>query len=94
MGNSNYITESHIDVLRGLCEKLGLDGDRYVSETDPAMTMEGLYIKVEADGEVKQRVKFVRKSFYQCANISDSPWQQRPIIPNQLAKNSGDHKDE
>lgn len=94
LGNSLYITESHMDVLRRVCEKLGLDADRHVSETDPAMTMEGLYIKVEADGEVKQRVKFVRRSFYQCANIADSPWQQRPIIPNQLAKSSGDHKDE
>lgn len=85
LGNSNYITENHIDVLRRLAEKQGLDVERQVRETDPSLTMEGLYIKVEADGEVKQRVKFVRNSFYQCVSISGSHWQQRPIIPNRLA---------
>ena len=93
LGNSNYITENHIEVLRNLAEKQGLDVERQVRETDPSLTMEGLYIKVEADGEVKQRVKFVRNSFYQCVNASGSHWQQRPIIPNQLAK-SGEDDDE
>lgn len=86
LGDSNYITENHIDVLRKLSEKQGLDAERQVRETDPSLTMEGLYIKVEEDGEVKQRVKFVRHSFYQCVNVSGSHWQQRPIIPNQLKK--------
>ena len=93
LGNSNYITENHIEVLRNLAEKQGLDVERQVRETDPSLTMEGLYIKVEAEGEVKQRVKFVRNSFYQCVNASGSHWQQRPIIPNQLAK-SGENDDE
>ncbi len=86
LGNSNYITENHIEVLRSLAEKQGLDVERQVRETDPSLTMEGLYIKVEAGGEVKQRVKYVRNSFYQCVNASGSHWQQRPIIPNQLSK--------
>ncbi len=85
LGNSNYITENHIETLRKLSEKQGLDVERQVRETDPSQTMEGLYIKVEADGEVKQRVKFVRNTFYQCVNASGSHWQQRPIIPNQLS---------
>ena len=85
LGNSNYITENHIETLKKLAEKQGLDVERQVRETDPSLTMEGLYIKVESDGEVKQRVKFVRNSFYQCVNASGSHWQQRPIIPNQLA---------
>ena len=88
LGDSNYITKNHIDVLRNLSEKQGLDVERQVRETDPSLTMEGLYIKVEADGEVKQRVKFVRNTFYQCVNASGSHWQQRPIIPNQLAKSN------
>ena len=86
LGNSNYITENHIEVLRNLALRQGLDVERQVRETDPALTMEGLYIKVESEGEVKQRMKFVRHSFYQCVNLSGSHWQQRPIIPNQLAK--------
>jgi len=94
LGNSNYITENHIDVLRKLSEKQGLDVERQVRETDPSLTMEGLYIKVESDGEVKQRVKFVRNSFYQCVNASGSHWQQRPIIPNQLATSQRGVSDE
>lgn len=88
LGNSNYITESHIEVLRTLAENQGIDVERQVRETDPSLTMEGLYIKVESDGEVKQRVKFVRNSFYQCSGVAVGHWQQRPIVPNQLAKNS------
>lgn len=94
LGNSNYITEKHIDVLKRLSEKQGLDVERQIRETDPSLTMEGLYIKVEADGEVKQRVKFVRNSFYQCVNASGSHWQQRPIIPNQLAINKWSGNDD
>ncbi len=86
LGNSNYITENHIEVLRYLCEKYDLDVERNVRETDPSRTMEGLYIKVEEDGVVKDRMKFVRHSFYQCVNESKSHWQTRPIVPNQLKK--------
>ena len=85
IGQSKYITENHIEVLKRIAEKQGLDVERQVRETDPSVTMEGLYIKVEADGIVKDRVKFVRNSFYQCSNVASSHWQQRPIIPNQLA---------
>ncbi len=93
MGNSHYITENHIETLRALAEKQKLDVERQVRETDPSLTMEGLYIKVEADGVVKDRMKFVRNSFYQCVNESGSHWQQRPIIPNQLAKKNGDFQE-
>ena len=89
MGNSHYITENHIETLRALAEKQKLDVERQVRETDPSLTMEGLYIKVEAEGIVQDRMKFVRNSFYQCVNESGSHWQQRPIIPNQLAKKNG-----
>lgn len=85
LGNSNYITEGHIETLKRLSEQRGLDVDRQCRETDPSLLMEGLYIKIEADGIVKDRVKFVRASFLQCVNESNSHWQQRPIIPNLLA---------
>lgn len=86
LGNSNFITEDHISVLKSLCEKYELDAERNIRETDPSLTMEGLYIKIEEDGIVKDRVKFVRSSFYQCVNESKSHWLTRPIIPNQLKK--------
>ena len=86
LGPSNYITGDHMEKLRTYATQNGLDPDRQCRETDPSCTMEGLYIKVEENGEVTQRVKFVRPSFYQCVNASGSHWQQRPIIPNQLKK--------
>jgi len=90
LGDSNHITENHIEVLRRLAERQGLDVDRQVRETDPSTTMEGLYIKIEENGTVVDRVKFVRASFLQCVNESTSHWQQRPIIPNQLVDKYGE----
>jgi hypothetical protein len=47
--------------------------------------MEGLYIKVEEEGHVIERFKFVRASFLTVVHDSNSHWQSRPIIPNRLA---------
>ena len=47
--------------------------------------MEGLYLKVEQDGCVTERLKYVRASFMQCILASDSHWIDRPIVPNRLA---------
>ena len=47
--------------------------------------MEGIYIKIEENGEVVERMKYVRRGFSQCMNLSQSHWLERPIVPNQLA---------
>ena len=85
MGHSNYISDAPFDTLRSDCEKLGLDPQRAVEETDPTGYMEGLYIKVEQNGQVIDRMKFVRSGFYQKVQSSNSHWLERPIIPNHLA---------
>ena len=85
LGPSHYITEEHLAKLRAYAEGNGLDPDRQCRETDPSVLMEGLYIKVEEDGEVVERMKFVRQSFLQCVEESQSHWLDRPIVPNQLA---------
>ena len=41
--------------------------------------MEGLYIKIEEDGRVKERLKYVRASFAQAVDSSGSHWLDRPI---------------
>ena len=87
LGNSNYITEKHIEVLRETAERLNLDAERQIMETDPSMLMEGLYIKIEENGTVTERVKFVRASFLQCVKESQTHWQHRPIVPNRVIKN-------
>ena len=65
--------------------KLGLDPERNCRETELSGLMEGLYIKVEENGQVVDRMKFVRAAFLQCVDFSESHWIDRPIIPNQLA---------
>ena len=46
--------------------------------------MEGLYIKVEENGEVVDRMKYVRASFLQTVEESQSHWLDRPIVPNRI----------
>ena len=85
LGTSNYITENHLNNLRAESQKLGLDIDRQLRETDNSDLMEGLYIKVEENGEVVDRMKYVRLSFLQTVDTSKSHWLERPIVPNKIA---------
>jgi len=62
-----------------------LDFDRVQKETDMQDLAEGVYLKVEIDGETVERYKFVRAAFVQQIKDSDSHWLSRPIIENQLA---------
>ncbi|MEM7152181.1 MAG: RNA ligase family protein [Myxococcota bacterium] len=62
-----------------------LDPSTVERETDPSHLAEGLYIKVEEDGVVHGRYKWVRASFLTSVVDSGSHWIDRPIVPNQLA---------
>ncbi len=84
LGPSRYITGAHTGHLREDARKLGLDEDRQCRETDPSDSMEGLYIKIEEGGQVAERLKFVRASFTQTVDASQTHWLDRPIIPNRL----------
>ena len=65
LGNSNYISENHIENLKEEALKLSLDPIRQTRETDNSKLMEGLYIKIEENGMVVDRMKYVRYSFLQ-----------------------------
>lgn len=84
LGDSSYISADHIAHLREDAERLGLDADRICRETDASRTMEGIYIKVEENGEVVDRMKYVRASFLQTVEESQSHWLDRPIVPNRI----------
>ena len=84
LGDSKYISADHIVHLREEAERLGLDADRICRETDASRTMEGIYIKVEENGEVVDRMKYVRASFLQTVEESQSHWLDRPIVPNRI----------
>ena len=82
---SNYITDEHVQNLREECNKLGLDAERQLRETDLSDLMEGLYIKIEENGEVVDRMKYVRASFLKTVDAWGTHWLERPIVPNRLS---------
>lgn len=84
VGRSHFISDNAREKLVEQCNGRGLNADRILRETDGSNQMEGLYIKVEEDGEVKERYKFVRASFLTSIINSESHWLERPIIPNIL----------
>jgi hypothetical protein len=81
---SEAIVGDHLGDLRRLAEAAGLHADQVIAETQDSRTMEGLYVKVEENGHVVERYKYVRWGFVQALAGSDSHWMDRPIIPNQL----------
>lgn len=85
IGRSLYKTENWREHLRTEVLARGLSIERTVGETDPSDDMEGLYLKVEHNGQVSGRYKFVRASFLTSIASAGGHWQSRPIVPNRLA---------
>lgn len=90
LGNSNFISEKHLDNLSQACDVFSIDKEKCLKETDNSRLMEGLYIKVEENGVVVERVKYVRYSFLQTVVESGTHWLDRPIVPNKLNKDIND----
>jgi hypothetical protein len=84
IGPSRYIVGDPAAHLRAACPRHGLDPAYALRETDLSGIMEGLYIKVEDGGTVRERYKFVRAGFLQTVIDSGSHWLDRPILPNHL----------
>ena len=92
LGDSNYITKNHRQNLNDEAIKCNQDVDRVFRETENTTSMEGLYIKVEENGEVVDRMKYVRYSFLQTVEESNTHWLDRTIIPNKLGDKNGENK--
>jgi len=90
LGDSRYITADHIKHLREDALKLGLNADSVCRETDSSRIMEGIYIKVEENGKVFDRMKYVRNTFLQTEQTPEGNWLDRPIIPNRITKSIED----
>jgi len=86
LGKSLYKSDDWRKNLRSVCEKHHLDFDLAMSQTDDSELAEGLYLKMEENGRVVDRCKFVRSEFTAKILSSDSHWLDRPIIPNMLEK--------
>jgi hypothetical protein len=86
VGQSLYRSAKWREHLRQTCAERGLDAERVMQETDATDLMEGLYIKVEEDGRVVERYKWVRATFLNSILDSGTHWLHRPIVPNKLAE--------
>lgn len=86
VSQSLYINDQAREQLIELAEKQKLRVDQVLRETDDTLISEGLYIKVESNGQVSDRYKYVRSGFMQTVFESEGHWLDRPIIPNQLAE--------
>ncbi|AMV22850.1 hypothetical protein VT84_00460 [Gemmata sp. SH-PL17] len=85
VGPSHFVTPNAPTQMREGVARLGWDVERAVRQTDLSGVMEGLYVKVEEDGAVTERYKFVRAEFLQTVT-ADGHWQDRPLVPNRLAE--------
>lgn len=83
LGPSPYISGDQKASFLASCAKEGLDPEKQSFEN--SQLMEGLYLKIEEGGQVTERLKFVRPTFYQAVQAADTHWQSRPIVPNLLA---------
>lgn len=84
IGRSLFKGPDWQDHLVAAARARGLDVARARRETDPSIAMEGLYIKVEQQGVVRERCKYVRRDFLDRVFASRSHWRARPLIPNRL----------
>ncbi|WP_208350441.1 RNA ligase family protein [Pseudaestuariivita rosea] len=63
----------------------GSRADFVEKQTEDSDLAEGLYIKVETDHLVEERLKYVRDDFIQAIQAAEGHWLDRPILPNALA---------
>jgi hypothetical protein len=87
----DFVTQSNFKSAcwrQRLREQAALHGHNWETiwkHTDPADTMEGLYIKWEDDGRVMGRFKFVRHDFVSLIVSNEEHHLNLPSVPNLLA---------
>ncbi|MEM1264550.1 MAG: RNA ligase family protein [Pseudomonadota bacterium] len=81
---SLYKSEGWRDALQVAAEASRSRPDMVAQQTEDSDLAEGLYIKLEKDGEVVERYKYVRGDFLQAIQSADGHWLDRPILPNGL----------
>lgn len=84
-GETLAATGSWDEALRRACKLVGDDPERRLAKLDRSGMAEGLYIKVEQEGRVTGRYKWVRPGFVQVMLDANEHWQSRFPVPNLLA---------
>jgi hypothetical protein len=86
VGRSLYKSEAWRQKLEAAARAAPHRPEMVMRQTDLTDLAEGLYIKIEEAGRVVGRYKYVRQDFLTRVIDSESHWQSRPILPNQLAR--------
>ncbi|WP_238876517.1 RNA ligase family protein [Achromobacter xylosoxidans] len=73
------------DAFEATVRREGLDLALAWKQCDKSDLSEGLYLKVEADGQTLGRYKWVRADFVQAILASEKHHSEQPYAPNQLA---------
>lgn len=73
------------DAFEATVRREGLDLALAWKQCDKSDLSEGLYLKVEADGQTLGRYKWVRADFIQAILASEKHHSEQPYVPNQLA---------
>ncbi|WP_107316447.1 RNA ligase family protein [Achromobacter xylosoxidans] len=73
------------DAFEATVRREGLDLALAWKQCDKSDLSEGLYLKVEADGQTLGRYKWVRVDFVQAILASEKHHSEQPYVPNQLA---------
>ncbi len=86
IGPSRFKTPGWRDeLLCAIADAEVSDSERFVRETDPSDDMEGVVLKVEVDGAVVERAKFVREGFKSPFLHSSSQWFAARKVRNRIA---------
>lgn len=70
--------------MKKACDLVGDDYDARLAKMEVSGRMEGIYIKVERDGHVVDRYKWVNPDFVQTIRDANEHWQSRFPVPNLL----------
>jgi len=82
---SLYKTDNWISAMKIACERANDNFNERLAKIDTTMLSEGLYIKVEENGQVIDRYKFIRAEFVQCIINQQEHHDDRIHIMNKLA---------
>ncbi len=88
LGPSRCRTANWREALCDEAQARGIDAAKALADSDKSDLMEGLYLKIEEDGVVKERYKFVRADFLTAILDAGGHWLDRPILPNRLASSA------
>ncbi len=84
VAQSLYKSQQWYENLAVACAEQKQKFEIVKKQSDKTALAEGLYIKVEEQGRVVERYKFVRAEFLQAVFDSGSHWMDRPILANCL----------